>query len=44
MSKLYTIQLTDSNSGGSFTGVMTADTSTKIVSVNWIVYNLDIYE
>ena len=33
MSKLYTIQLTDSNSGGSFTGVMTADTSTKIVSV-----------
>jgi hypothetical protein len=33
MSKLYTIQLTDSNSGETFTGVMTADTSTKIVSV-----------
>ena len=33
MSKLYTIQLTDSNSSGSFTGVMTVDTSTNIVSV-----------
>ena len=33
MSKLYTIQLNDSYSGGAFTGVMTVDSSTKIVSI-----------